>query len=130
MIEAVGERWWPCYLRTLDERLAPGGRIGLQSILMPHDRMMATRSSWTWIHKYIFPGGLIPSDQAIRQTLRDCTTLEVVDQMHFGESYARDAQPLAEPVQRPRKAGRSARFRPHVSENVDLLSGLQRGGIS
>ena len=89
MIEAVGERWWPCYLRTLDERLAPGGRVGLQSILMPHDRMMATRSSWTWIHKYIFPGGLIPSDQAIRETLHDCTTLEVVDQMHFGESYAR-----------------------------------------
>ena len=70
MIEAVGERWWPCYFRTLDERLAPGGRVGLQSILMRHDRMMATRSSWTWIHKYIFPGGLIPSDQAIR---RDAT---------------------------------------------------------
>src|SRR6202012_2477810 len=28
MIEAVGERWWPTYFRTLDDRLAPGGRIG------------------------------------------------------------------------------------------------------
>ena len=34
MIEAVGERWWPEYFRALDERLAPAGRIGLQSILM------------------------------------------------------------------------------------------------
>ena len=55
---------------------------------MGHDRMMATRSSWTWIHKYIFPGGQIPFEQAIRQTLHDHTTLEVVDQLHFGESYA------------------------------------------
>jgi cyclopropane-fatty-acyl-phospholipid synthase len=54
---------------------------------MDHDRMLATKSSWTWIHKYIFPGGLIPSEEAIEQQLRDHTTLEVVDRLRFGESY-------------------------------------------
>ena len=88
MIEAVGERWWPEYFRTLDERLAPSGRIGLQSILIGHDRLVATKSSWTWIHKYIFPGGLIPSEEAIRQTLSAHTGLHVVDQLRFGDSYA------------------------------------------
>ena len=88
MIEAVGERWWPTYFRTLDERLAPGGRIGIQAITMAHDRLLATRSSWTWIHKYIFPGGLIPSEQAIRDTLAEFTSLGVADQMSFGQSYA------------------------------------------
>jgi cyclopropane-fatty-acyl-phospholipid synthase len=88
MIEAVGERWWPEYFRTLDERLAPSGRIGLQSILMGHDRLVATKSSWTWIHKYIFPGGLIPSEEAIHQVLSEHTALQVVDQMRFGDSYA------------------------------------------
>jgi cyclopropane-fatty-acyl-phospholipid synthase len=88
MIEAVGERWWPDYFRTLDERLAPSGRIGLQSILMAHRRLLATRSSWTWIHKYIFPGGRIPSEDVMHQTPRDHTTLRVIDQSHFGESYA------------------------------------------
>jgi cyclopropane-fatty-acyl-phospholipid synthase len=88
MLEAVGERWWPEYVRVLDDRLAPSGRIGLQTILMGHDRLMATRNSWTWIHKYIFPGGLIPSEVAIRSTLRDHSTLRVVDQLPFGESYA------------------------------------------
>jgi cyclopropane-fatty-acyl-phospholipid synthase len=88
MIEAVGERWWPEYFRTLDERLAPSGRIGLQSILIGHDRLKATKSSWTWIHKYIFPGGLIPSEEAIRQTLSAHTGLHVVDQLRFGDSYA------------------------------------------
>ena len=28
---------------------------------MPHDRMLATRHTYTWIQKYIFPGGLLPS---------------------------------------------------------------------
>ena len=63
MIEAVGERYWPAYFSRPDRLLAPGGRVGLQAITMPHDRMLATRGGHTWIHKYIFPGGQIPSLQ-------------------------------------------------------------------
>jgi cyclopropane-fatty-acyl-phospholipid synthase len=88
MIEAVGERWWPTYFRTLEERLAPGGRVGLQAILMPHDRLLASKSSWTWIHKYIFPGGLIPSERAIDEVLAGHTSMRVLDRLHFGTSYA------------------------------------------
>jgi cyclopropane-fatty-acyl-phospholipid synthase len=88
MIEAVGARWWPAYFRSLDQRLAPGGRIGLQAILMPHDRMLASRTSWTWIHKYIFPGGLIPSERAIEETVAAHTSLRILDRLHFGRSYA------------------------------------------
>jgi len=88
MIEAVGEQWWPTYFRMLDQCLAPGGRVGLQAILLPHDRMMASKSSWTWIHKYIFPGGLIPSVEAIESTLASYTSLRIVDRLHFGASYA------------------------------------------
>ena len=32
MIEAVGERYWPSYFRTVAERLKPGGRALIQSI--------------------------------------------------------------------------------------------------
>ncbi len=88
MIEAVGEKWWPTYFRSLDERLAPRGRVGLQAILLPHDRLMASKGSWTWIHKYIFPGGLIPSVEAIEHTASAHTSLRVVDRHHFGASYA------------------------------------------
>jgi cyclopropane-fatty-acyl-phospholipid synthase len=49
---------------------------------------MTTKSSWTWIHKYIFPGGLIPSEEAIRRTLAEHTGLRVVEQLRFGDSYA------------------------------------------
>lgn len=88
MIEAVGEKWWPSLFRQLDARLAEGGVVGLQAILMPHNRLVASKSSWTWIHKYIFPGGLIPSEQAIDDVLAGHTGLRVRDRLRFGTSYA------------------------------------------
>jgi cyclopropane-fatty-acyl-phospholipid synthase len=89
MIEAVGERFWPTYFRALDELLAPGGRVGLQAITMPHDRMLATRRSYTWIHKYVFPGGIIPSLRAIADTLEAHTRLSIVERRDLGPHYAR-----------------------------------------
>ncbi|GAA1937924.1 class I SAM-dependent methyltransferase [Kitasatospora viridis] len=65
MIEAVGRAFWPTYFRCLERVLAPGGRIALQAITMPHARMLATAEKYTWIIKYVFPGGLIPSIRAI-----------------------------------------------------------------
>jgi cyclopropane-fatty-acyl-phospholipid synthase len=88
MIEAVGEKWWPTFFRSLDARLANGGRIGLQAIVMPHDRLMASRRTWTWIHKYIFPGGLVLSEQVIDDVCAQHTSLRVVDRLHMGSSYA------------------------------------------
>jgi len=89
MIEAVGERYWPAYFATIDRLLVPGGRAGLQAITMPHDRMLATRGGHTWIHKYIFPGGQIPSLQAITDVLRARTGLRVTADYPMGPHYAR-----------------------------------------
>jgi cyclopropane-fatty-acyl-phospholipid synthase len=88
MIEAVGERYWDGYLAALDRHLAPGGRIGLQAITMPHDRMLATRHTYTWIHKYIFPGGQLPSITAIQNSLARSTRLSVIEREDFGPHYA------------------------------------------
>ncbi|GAA3672541.1 hypothetical protein GCM10022237_35200 [Nocardioides ginsengisoli] len=88
MIEAVGREFWPTYFRTLDHVLAPGGRVALQAITMPHDRMLATGSTHTFITKYIFPGGALPSVRAIEETVRDHTALRVVDDLAIGAHYA------------------------------------------
>ncbi|OIK26398.1 cyclopropane-fatty-acyl-phospholipid synthase [Streptomyces malaysiense] len=88
MIEAVGAEFWPTYFRTLDERLAPGGRVALQAITMPHERMLASRHTFTWIHKYVFPGGLIPSTRAIEETAREHTRLGLTRRDAFGAHYA------------------------------------------
>jgi cyclopropane-fatty-acyl-phospholipid synthase len=92
MIEAVGEPHWPAYFAALDRLLTPSGRAGLQAITMPHDRMLATRRGHTWIHKYIFPGGQIPSLQAINDGLRTHTSLRVAADYPMGQHYARTLQ--------------------------------------
>jgi cyclopropane-fatty-acyl-phospholipid synthase len=88
MIEAVGHRFWAEYFRVLDRMLVPGGRVGLQAITMPHDRMLATRNTHTWIEKYIFPGGFLPSLDAIDTITRTHTRLRLVDRVRFGSHYA------------------------------------------
>jgi cyclopropane-fatty-acyl-phospholipid synthase len=87
MIEAVGARYWPDYFASLNRLLAPGGRIGLQSITMPHRRMMATRYTHTWVLKYVFPGGLIPSVTAIERGATRAG-LRVAGRHDFGAHYA------------------------------------------
>jgi cyclopropane-fatty-acyl-phospholipid synthase len=88
MIEAVGRKYWPVFFGTLDRLLAPGGRAGLQAITMPHDRMLATSRSYTWIHKYVFPGGHLLSIPAIEDQISR-TTLRIGDRRRLGDSYAR-----------------------------------------
>jgi cyclopropane-fatty-acyl-phospholipid synthase len=88
MIEAVGVDYWPTYFAALDDLLAPGGRVGLQSITMSHDRMLATRRGYSWIHKYVFPGGIIPSVRAISESLTEHTELSIVERRDLGPHYA------------------------------------------
>jgi cyclopropane-fatty-acyl-phospholipid synthase len=89
MIEAVGEAYWPTYFAALDRLLAPGGTVAIQAITMAHDRFLATRHSFGWIHKYIFPGGLIPSLKAIDDVLAAHTALRVTHQRELRPHYAR-----------------------------------------
>ena len=88
MIEAVGEEYWPTYFSAIDSLLAPGGTAVVQAILMGHDRYLATRNSYGWIQKYIFPGGLIPSLDAISEVTGRHTDLRVRGVRAFGRDYA------------------------------------------
>jgi len=90
MIEAVGYPFWPTYFQTLDRLVAPEGRVAIQAITMPHDRMLASRNTYTWIQKYIFPGGLLPSTEAILGITGSTTRLRTVDmyslRLHYAET--------------------------------------------
>jgi cyclopropane-fatty-acyl-phospholipid synthase len=89
MIEAVGEEYWPTYFSTIDQHLAPGGKVSIQAITMADHRYRATRNSYGWIQKYIFPGGLLPSPEAIDRTLAEHTGLAVTESRSLGRHYAR-----------------------------------------
>jgi len=88
MIEAVGYHAWPRYFATLEQLVRPGGRVAIQAITMPHDRMMASRNTHTWIQKYIFPGGLLPSTRAIVDITERQTGLRTVDMTSLRPHYA------------------------------------------
>jgi len=87
MIEAVGANHWPEYFGSIRRLLKPGGRAGIQAIVMPHDRMLASMNTYTWIVKYIFPGGALPSVRSVRESSA-AAGLTVATEFAFGLHYA------------------------------------------
>lgn len=87
MIEAVGCEYLDIYFRTIEKLLAPGGRAALQAITMPDHRLRATRNTYTWIQKYIFPGGFLPSARLIADTVAR-GGLQITERFSMGEHYA------------------------------------------
>jgi cyclopropane-fatty-acyl-phospholipid synthase len=66
MFEAVGEENWPAYFEVVRERLKPGGVAALQIITIDEDRFDAYRSQPDFIQLYIFPGGMLPTQTALK----------------------------------------------------------------
>ena len=69
MFEAVGEEYWPVYFRTLANCLKQGGKAALQVITMDHKAFLEYRTQPDFIQKYIFPGGMLPSVEALDKPL-------------------------------------------------------------
>jgi cyclopropane-fatty-acyl-phospholipid synthase len=87
MFEAVGERYWPSYFGKIHETLAPGGRAGLQIITIRDEYFEEYRSRADFIQKYIFPGGMLPSEDRLKKvTDKAGFTWESIDR--FGRDYA------------------------------------------
>jgi cyclopropane-fatty-acyl-phospholipid synthase len=88
MVEALGHRSWPDFLRTLGRLARPGGQVVIQSICMPHAHMLATHNRPTWIQKYIFPGGQVPSAKALLAITEQHSSLRLFDMVSLGDHYA------------------------------------------
>jgi cyclopropane-fatty-acyl-phospholipid synthase len=88
MIEAVGANHWADYFRTVDRALVPGGRFGLQAILQDDSSLRRVGDTYTWVRKYIFPGGQLSSIESIERTVSRHTSLSITDRLSFGKHYA------------------------------------------
>lgn len=86
MFEAVGEKYWPVYFKTLHERLKPGKNATLQIITVADRRWDVYRRSVDFIQKYIFPGGMLPSPSVLREQV-SAAGLGFVGSKEFGASY-------------------------------------------
>ncbi|MBL7258774.1 SAM-dependent methyltransferase [Paractinoplanes lichenicola] len=89
MIEAVGSAYWASYLRELESLLATDGAIALQLITFPDGRMEQQLGNYSWVDRYIFPGGELPSIPAIERILKRDTGLEITQLRRLSASYAK-----------------------------------------
>jgi cyclopropane-fatty-acyl-phospholipid synthase len=88
MFEAVGERWWPTYFRTVGRALKSEGRAVIQSIVIDDKLFADYRKGTDFIQQYIFPGGMLPSRSAFRAAAAR-QGLVVRAEYAFGADYAR-----------------------------------------
>ena len=75
MIEAVGRAYWPAYFRTLRERLCPRGHAILQAITIDHARLEAYAATPDFIQVHVFPGGMLPSIEAMAAEAAVCVPM-------------------------------------------------------
>ena len=87
MFEAVGEKYWPAYFQCVKNCLYPGKQATLQIITIQEARWEIYRRGVDFIQKYIFPGGMLPSPNALRSEV-ERAGLKVVKSIEFGESYS------------------------------------------
>ncbi len=87
MFEAVGESYWPSYFNQLKNCLKPGGRAGLQVITIRESDFEDYRAKPDFIQKYIFPGGMLPSDDIMR-VMGEKYQLQQIANRAFGTDYA------------------------------------------
>jgi cyclopropane-fatty-acyl-phospholipid synthase len=88
MLEAVGKDYWPTYFNTLRKSLKPGGKAAVQTITIADERFEDYQRGTDFIQQYIFPGGMLPSPEILKQEIRN-GGLDLLDYHDFGLDYAR-----------------------------------------
>ena len=88
MIEAVGEKYWKNYFKKIKDVLKKDGLAGIQVILINNKSYQRYSKSVDFIQKYIFPGGMLPSQEKLNENYVDAGLVEV-NSHSFGKSYAK-----------------------------------------
>jgi cyclopropane-fatty-acyl-phospholipid synthase len=88
MFEAVGESYWPSYFAKVAESLKSDARAALQIITIQDDLFPRYRKRADFIQRYIFPGGMLPSELAFREQVMTAG-LRIDDTHYFGRDYAK-----------------------------------------
>jgi len=88
MFEAVGEDNWENYFQVLNRTLKPGAKAVLQVICIENNRFESYRENTDFIQKYVFPGGMLPSPEKVRE-LGKQAGLKLNSELEFGADYAK-----------------------------------------
>jgi cyclopropane-fatty-acyl-phospholipid synthase len=92
MIEAVGHQYYGQYFGGCASLLKDDGLMLLQAITIPEQRYDYARRSVDFIQRYIFPGGSLPSHEAIMGAVKRNSDMVMVGLQEIGADYARTLQ--------------------------------------
>jgi cyclopropane-fatty-acyl-phospholipid synthase len=87
MVEAVGQEYWPAYLRTIARVLKPGGKAAIQLISIREALFDHYAANTDFIQAYIFPGGLLISEPRFA-AIAARAGLSWQDRVGYGADYA------------------------------------------
>jgi len=88
MIEAVGHHYLDTYFARCSELLKPDGLMLLQAITIRDQLYADAVKSVDFIKRYIFPGGFIPSVNAISDSVTRATDMRLFHLQDIGPHYA------------------------------------------
>lgn len=96
MIEAVGAQYLNLFFQRCCELLAPDGLMALQAITITDQAYRSAVKRVDFIKRYIFPGGFLPSVEAIMGAVRRCTDFRLARMEDIGSHYVRTLRLWAE----------------------------------
>ena len=88
MIEAIGWRQLDTYFATCAKLLKPNGLMGLQVITIDDFSYERAKNRDDFIKRMVFPGGFLPSLEAIVHSSSSVSDLRMVDLEDIGRHYA------------------------------------------
>jgi len=88
MFEAVGKNYWETFFKKLKSILSPNGIIGLQLITIDDKIYDTYRKNPDFIQKYIFPGGMLPSEKILKSLISK-HSLKLENDSSYANDYAK-----------------------------------------
>jgi cyclopropane-fatty-acyl-phospholipid synthase len=89
MIEAIGHQYMRTYFNKCCSLLKPDGMMLIQAITIKDQLYKEALKDVDFIKKYIFPGGFLPSINAMVKTISDSTDMKLFHLQDIGPHYAK-----------------------------------------
>lgn len=87
MMEAIGHKYMPIFIKKVNSLLSKNGLFGTQIITCPDSRYKEFKNGIDWIQKHIFPGSLLLSVSHLQNLMTNHTTLQLFDMFDMGMHY-------------------------------------------
>ena len=106
MIEAVGAEFLGLFFKRCSQLLTPEGLMALQTITITDQAYQGSIKRVDFIKRYIFPGGFLPSVEAIMGAVRRRTDLRLLRMDDIGSHYVRTLRLWSDALRRNWDAAR------------------------